>query len=136
MYSDDEEAVYGRTRFQKMVFMLQQRLADDESINTYPFEAYDYGPFSKELYDDIDDLIEQDLIEETREEFDGDKVIYEYELTDKGQGLISQIIESDSSYEIFSLSEDLKQEFNQKDLSELLDIVYSEYPEYARNSVL
>jgi len=133
MYSQDQEEIQGRTRFQKMVFLLQQEF---EKTEFYDFEAYDYGPFSKGLYDDLDDLIERNLVEETREEFDEDKVYYEYKLTDVGQELIERLSDQEETQDIMVLSERLKQEINSKDLSVVLDRVYSEYPEYAENSVL
>ncbi|MDS0297036.1 type II toxin-antitoxin system antitoxin SocA domain-containing protein [Halogeometricum luteum] len=136
MYSEDREAVQGRTRFQKMVFLLQQQLETDSSISTYDFEAYDYGPFSKGLYDDLDDLIDRGLVEETREEFDEDKALYEYELTEKGRDLAKRFEDLKETNQVLNLSEELKDEFNQKNLSEVLDFVYSEYPEYTENSVL
>jgi uncharacterized protein YwgA len=116
-----------------MVFLLQQEF---EKTEFYDFEAYDYGPFSKGLYDDLDDLIERNLVEETREEFDEDKVYYEYKLTDVGQELIERLSDQEETQDIMVLSERLKQEINSKDLSVVLDRVYSEYPEYAENSVL
>ncbi len=133
MYSQDQEEIQGRTRFQKMVFLLQQEFGNTEF---YDFEAYDYGPFSKGLYDDLDDLIDRNLIKETREEFDEDKVYYEYKLTDAGRELIERLSDQERAQDIMALSERLKQEINSEDLSVVLDRVYSEYPEYAENSVL
>jgi uncharacterized protein YwgA len=133
MYSQDQEEIQGRTRFQKMVFLLQQEFGDTEF---YDFEAYDYGPFSKGLYDDLDDLIDRDLVKETREEFDENKVYYEYKLTDAGRELIERISDQEGAQDVMALSERLKQEINSEDLSVVLDRVYSEYPEYAENSVL
>lgn len=135
MYSEGQEAVQGRTRLQKMAFLLQQEL-EDIDISTYDFEAYDYGPFSKELYDDLDELIEKELIEESREEFDEDKVLYEYELTDDGEELVEEFIRKQALDDILEQSQMLKKEFNHMDLGEVIDLVYSEYPEYAENSVL
>jgi len=133
MYSQDQEEIQGRTRFQKMVFLLQQEF---EKTEFYDFEAYDYGPFSKGLYDDLDDLIDRNLVEETREEFDEDKVYYEYKLTDAGRELIERLSDEEKTQDIMGLSERLKQEINSEDLSVVLDRVYSEYPKYAENSVL
>jgi len=133
MYSQDQEEIQGRTRFQKMVFLLQQEFGE---IEFYHFQAYDYGPFSKGLYDDLDDLIDRGLVEETRDEFDEDKVYYEYQLTDQGRDLIEGLSEQEGAEDILELSEQLKREINSKELSEVLDRVYEEYPEYAENSVL
>lgn len=133
MYSQDQEEIQGRTRFQKMVFLLQQELGE---IEFYHFQAYDYGPFSKGLYDDLDDLIDRGLVEETRDEFDEDKVYYEYQLTDQGRELIEGLSEQEGAEDILELSEQLKREINSEELSEVLDRVYEEYPEYAENSVL
>ncbi|MFB6177024.1 MAG: PadR family transcriptional regulator, partial [Halobaculum sp.] len=61
----DEETIEGITRFQKLVF-LAQREQSVESL--YDFEAADYGPFSKELYDDLDKLVAKDFLSRKKEQ--------------------------------------------------------------------
>jgi len=61
MYAGDGEPIEGRTRLQKLVFLMQKRLEeageDPLQSDDYEFIPYDYGPFSKELYDDLDETI-------------------------------------------------------------------------------
>lgn len=137
MAAQDNEPVQGRTRFQKMVFLLQQRMnPEEEGFRQYDYEAYDYGPFSKDLYADLDGLIEQGYVDENTEEFDENKILYEYKLTEKGQNMVNRLEPEKRFEEVFNLSYEMKSEFNNRPLSEVIDYVYSEYPEYAENSVL
>jgi len=67
----DENPIEGRTRLQKMVFVIQQELSQTEDYSEdrfYEYFAYDYGPFSKELAEDIDEMIDADLLIENEVE--------------------------------------------------------------------
>lgn len=137
MYACDNEPIQGRTRFQKMVFLLQEETeGHHRDLKHYRFKPYDYGPFSKELYDDLDELIERGLVSQSQEEFGDDKVFYEYELTEKGFSFMEESCEKEEIRNIVNVSRDLKSDLNHMELSEVLDYVYSEYTEYAENSVL
>lgn len=135
IHAENNEPVQGRTRLQKMVFLLQQR-TPDWKIPEYQFEAYDYGPFSKSLYDDLDNLIERNLVEENREEFDQDKILYEYNLTEKGKKAVRLITDEQEWEELILRADEIKSQFNRMELAEVLDFVYTEYPQFAENSVL
>jgi len=118
-----------------MAFLLQQR-APDWDIPEYQFEAYDYGPFSKSLYDDLDNLIVRGLVEENREEFDQEKVLYEYNLTEKGERVVGLISDDQEFEALVSHADQIKSQFNRMELAEVLDFVYTEYPQFTENSVL
>lgn len=140
MYADDGESVEGRTRMQKLIFLMQQKMAERShdlvESNEYDFIAYDYGPFSKDLYGDLDRMIEQGYIEEEEEEFGPGKIKYDYSILDDGEEFIeTQLKTSQKAKDILEMAAKLKEEHNDKLLSELIDEVYSEYPEYAENSI-
>lgn len=137
LYVKEQEKIEGRTRLQKMVFLMQQHLGtttNSESIEQYEFIAYDYGPFSKELYSDIDSL-KREFVQEQHEEYDNGKEKYDYEMTDDGKSYIENQLSGDDSQEIINLAEDIKSEYNEELLSTLIDDVYSQYPEFAENSI-
>jgi len=134
-----DEPVSGRTRLQKMVFMTQQEFGGDVSdllgSNSYDFIPYDYGPFSKGLYADLDDLVDAGLIEEIEKQYDKG-VLYKYQLTKAGrEHLEEQVNQQTSVRELIQVARTYKQRYNSMSLDDVIDEVYSEYPEYASESV-
>lgn len=139
-YVDDETPIDGRTRLQKMVFVLQQHLketGDYSDDQLYSFFPYDYGPFSKELAESIDHMIDQGLLQEVSEEYneEGD-LKYRYRLQPKGRKVIERAYHHENINEIADEAGDLKHRYTEElSLPEVIDEVYAEYPEYAENSV-
>lgn len=146
MYAHHEEPIEGRTRLQKMIFLLQKKFEEDDGglpiSDKYSFTAYDYGPFSQPLYADLDELRGEDsdgdrLVVERSDTFDRGKVKYQYELTPAGTAFIEDELADDETFqEILRNAEEIKDEFNHLSLSQVIERVYTEYPEYAENSVL
>lgn len=122
----------GITRFQKLVFLAQR---ERDGAEPYEFRADDYGPFSPDLYDDIDRLVAADLIDYDERTTDIGNTKQVYSLTEKGRRAVEN---SDTSE--FPVSETeltaLGNEFEHVDLWDLLEYVYTEYPRMARNSEL
>jgi uncharacterized protein YwgA len=139
MYAEDGEIIEGRTRLQKMVFLLEKELEELEKSpidsSDYDFIPYDYGPFSKKLYDDLDYLSKKGLIDDIEEEMDDGQVKYNYKITSKGEEFVESQLNSSDSELIRKLAEQMKRNYNSRPISSLIDYVYSEYPEYAENSV-
>lgn len=140
LYACGGDEIEGRTRLQKLVFLMEQEL-DEEVMAAlqspdYGFIPYDYGPFSKALYDDLDSLDESSLIEVDEENMADGKVKYTYRLTDDGESWLQDQVDHDKDAEVVhSLAKNLKSDYNDKDLSDLIDEVYAEYPKFAENSV-
>ncbi len=140
MYANDGEPIEGRTRLQKMVFLMQKELKQRDQSGAvgleYDFIPYDYGPFSKELYDDLDAMIEQEFVDDTEEPLQSGKVKYIYEIENNGEELVGSESESWKDVDaIMQLAREIKKNYNDMLLSELIEYVYSEYPEYAERSV-
>ncbi|MCD2204022.1 SocA family protein [Halobacterium sp. KA-6] len=140
LYADEEHQIDGRTRFQKLIFLMQMEgnLNDLDPTDTYRFEPYDYGPFSSTLYDDLDSHIERGLIEDSKEELDeeDDIVKYEYQLESDGQEFVEEQVSENEFGRIVQEAERIIEEYGDIPLPELIDLVYSKYPDYAENSVL
>ncbi|UVE50078.1 DUF4065 domain-containing protein [Haloferax larsenii] len=140
LYAGEEHHIDGRTRFQKLIFLMQMEgnLDGLTPTDTYRFEPYDYGPFSSTLYDDLDDHIEQGLIEDSVEEIDEDEEIvkYEYRLRPEGREFVEKQIADSELESVVQEAERIVREYGDIRLPELIDIVYSKYPKYAENSVL
>jgi len=140
LYADEEHQIDGRTRFQKLIFLMQMEgnLNDLAPTDTYRFEPYDYGPFSSTLYDDLDIHIERGLIDDSKEELDeeDDIVKYEYQLEPEGQEFIEEELSEGELERIVNEAKRIVREYGDMPLPELIDLVYSKYPDYAENSVL
>lgn len=140
IYANDGEPIEGRTRLQKMVFLMQKELEQRDKSGAvgleYEFIPYDYGPFSKELYDDLDAMIDQEFVDDTEKPLRSGKVKYIYEIEDDGEYLVDSETETWEDVDaIMQLAQEIKEEYNNMLLSELIEYVYSEYPEYAEKSV-
>lgn len=131
----NQDSVEGITRFQKLVFLAQREELGEEFYN---FNPGSYGPFSKPLYDDIDRLVERGFIKEHTEPSsrsqNEDKQVYT--LASKGTSALMRAEHSGETPFSMSALEDLVSTYNQMDLWELLEYVYGEYPEMAKNSNL
>lgn len=134
----NENPIEGRTRLQKMVFVIQQelddRLREDQKYEFFPF---DYGPFSKELAEDINEMIEAGLIDEDEEVYnDEGDLKYEYTIESQGKSALAQERDSEIAQQVLETARRIKQRFNEDlSLPEVIDEVYSEYPDYAEHSI-
>jgi uncharacterized protein YwgA len=139
MYAGDGEPIEGRTRLQKLVFLMQKRLeeAGEDPLRSddYEFVPYDYGPFSKELYNDLDETIAHGMVEGHEEDLGEDKVKYDYEIQDQGKQWVRDQLTKEEAQRILELAEEIKDEYGEVNLSDLIDEVYSRYPKYAENSI-
>ena len=131
--ANGQEPVEGRTRFQKMLFVLKQE--NPKSKIQYFFFPYDYGPYSPTLQSDLDGLINQEYL---LEEMFGDK--YPYTITDKGNALVRHVLgdfkmNSLNLTTIYESCKRLKDQYNHLKLDDLLREIYSRYPAYAKSSI-
>lgn len=139
-FVNNTEPIGGRTRFQKMVFLLSQHARFFK--NKYDFIPHDYGPYSKELQNDIDYLIKEGFLTEDRITIEDGKIKYEYSITAKGESFVNDVLSNeklDKKFQfsrVLELSDEVKNELNHQDLYSLLSKIYQEYPEYAKYSKL
>lgn len=135
LYANNEQEIQGRTRLQKLVFLIQKEFKDNRLPGKYNYIPYDYGPFAKKLYEDLDYLKDRGFIKESKKTIEDDKVKYNYTLTPEGRAHLEQ--QPDQKIDrVLQLAETIKSDFNDLSLPELLDYVYTKYPDYAENSVL
>ena len=92
LHNMNNQVVKGRTRFQKIVFLLQE-----QGIGFgYKFKPYLYGPYSEELSDDVNMLTGLGLLAIDSEEIKSDGVVhdrYVYSLTEEGKETVTRIQE-------------------------------------------
>ena len=134
---NEEGQIEGITRFQKLVFMSQEEIPE-LGTRKYAFDAYDYGPFSKELYDDIDRLVKNGYIDRSVEQTGNENEKHIYSITEKGREYIRQILESESGSDDLEVERlrQLKQEYNNMPILQFIRLVYNRHPGYAENTKL
>ncbi len=118
-------------QLQKSVFLISQASLSKFSGVKYEFDAYHYGPFSREIYDVADQLQAKGLVVRTRSDKGNwvDTCITE-EGSNQADALWSQLDEPSGRY----VKELVGWVYGQS-FSSLLKAVYNAYPAYRENSV-
>lgn len=159
------EPIHGRTRLMKMVFLFEKELYSkfryDQVIdqNDLPdFEPHHYGPFSREVFDDLEFLINlgfvessnsnQETLESEAEEYSWwkddagifedlyeDSLLEEYKeesfaLTSLGKGFVEDTLLKQLSDNQLNALEIFKSNCTKVDLGVLLKYVYTKYEDY------
>ncbi len=87
-------AVQGRTRFQKLVFLIQKKAnAKKIPVSNYQFELYHYGPFSAELSTQLDRLVATGYLAMVPESTPGGYTRYSYRVTESGRAIMDTLRE-------------------------------------------
>lgn len=161
---DVNESIRGRTRLMKLLYLLTRETDVFKSLKIskdYTFEPYHYGPFSKEVFEDISFLESAGLISSITEgpssdaeQFEEEKLIDEismgdetedhaiffeeevYRLTPRGKKFVEDRLLTDLTSEIEDRIEEIKKDKGALSLSSLLKYVYRTFPEVAAKSVL
>ena len=133
------KTVSGRTRLTKLLFLSKHELGVRRG-NSFKFEAGKYGPFSREIMWDTEELQNDGLISvrETKppkNEFsDDEKTRYIYRLRPQGEALVHELL-ADLPDEILQRLEKLRR-FNKMPLLKLLRYIYERYPKFIVNSII
>ncbi len=135
LVSGEKRPIVGRTRFQKLIFLAMNKYSE----HWYSFIPYNYGPYSKELQQDIDVLIEKGLINEEQESLEDDRIIYSYSATIDGllffNKLQTDVELHERIYNIISELAETKKKYQSLPLDELIHLVYNMYPEFTGKSI-
>lgn len=133
LHADGARPVEGRTRMQKFVFLAQE---EGQIPAAYRFVPFDHGPYSRELQNDLDELIAAGLVEEKAEGVGEGRTRYSYSLTSWGGEVARRILSSRRSEweHPFRVLEDIKRMYKGQSLLSILQDVYARHPEYAVNS--
>lgn len=121
----DNEYVPSNTYFQKEIFLLTRRQPFSEMKDALNFKPLWYGPFSKELAVELNNLESDSLVE----------TIQNISLTENGFKEASRLWSNLPDSQRIQIIE-LKEEFNRMPLNELLDYVYKMYKKFTKKSAL
>ena len=128
--------VSGKTKFQKLAFLLQREGKTQAFAAAFTFEAYYYGPYSDELNQTLAQLVGEGLINPNPYVFVTEgksQLTSSFFLSDTGNEEVRQILirlPKEVVWSIQSFIEPLRFE----PLSRILEYVYRIYPEMAKNA--
>lgn len=135
LYAAEDNRISGRTRFQKLVFLTKEELASFD-IDLYEFIAYDYGPFSKELLDDLEMFEQKGHVEINENRTFSGNTRYDHKLTESGAQRFEELKQAEPKVQnLYQTAEKKVEEYNSMSLRQLLEYIYDEYDEYKENSV-
>jgi uncharacterized protein YwgA len=117
-------------RVQKGMFLLSQE-SDLPPEEKYDFRPYNWGPYSRELRRDLNRLVSEGLI--AAHEVAGYSW-QNYGLTELGVKVARQSLLTASRAGV-ALLVDIRKRVSKVSFAELLEDVYSKYPQYAVNSL-
>ena len=167
LYAPDGETdaapVRGRTRLQKMLFLLAKEHRIDRAVKEfYKFVPYRFGPFDSRIYDDLEFLENVGLVRDDidspevslpeaveSEEAYGDALVQgdiedsgsqytepRYSLTEAGRQFVEKDIWPSLPGQTREALLQVKRLYNNVPLAALLRHVYTNYKEYAEKSEL
>jgi uncharacterized protein YwgA len=139
------EEVEGITKLQKLIFLLEEETEFNyfhEKVNI-EFEPYKYGPFSEQVYDELELLLSMGVVEEVETEYELDDIrnkedssshaSKKFVLTERGQKAATEVNRALED-EVQTQFEEVIEEYTEMDLETLLEYVYRQYPSYTTES--
>jgi len=138
LYESEDYRIQGRTRFQKMVFLVQERIGD-RGYDLYNFIKYDYGPFAKQLLDDLERFENLGLVSIDEQDLYRGGTRYDHKLTPKGVQSVEKLLNNSTSPALEAVRQaagEVVEEWNDESMWDLLDHIYDRHPEYKERSVL
>ncbi|MEA5014304.1 MAG: hypothetical protein VB099_07065 [Candidatus Limiplasma sp.] len=162
LFCDNQQPICGAIRLTKMMFLFEKEimplLADKglDSDHMPEFIAYNFGPFSKDVYEQIElfknisfitvesiplkeDLGESDDWEEDESgEYlqQSDGMYYKYKIAKRGRDYVEQKIEPLLTEEHKAVLVNFKKQINLLTPKKILYYVYSKYPDFTTNSLI
>jgi uncharacterized protein len=148
-----KDRIEGITRLEKLVFLLQRETPVGEMLSEDPgFEPYNFGPFSRKVYEAIDLLRSADLVTEQSASASTPDDLWESEavvgietpdpyatrnisLTDEGRKYYDALV-ADLPSEVGEIVSRFKQRFATIPLRQLVRYVYERYPEMTERSII
>ena len=123
LYLKDKLPIFGKLRLQKMVFLISQDIPElEEELD---FEAYKYGMYDQTIDDTLEGL---ELDEFVAIKEDDNKIM----ITPKGVEKAKELVKEFSKK--VGILEEVKELFTDLTEDEILALIYSKFPEFAKYS--
>jgi uncharacterized protein YwgA len=151
----ENEEIVGNTRLDKLMFLLKEETSLSRYVTNFSFDAYNFGPYSSELFDSVQALVNAGLVRVERSEseeyldeadryqieqqvdenIESPKTAVVYSLTPEGKTVASALFQSLSISEQEELTT-VKRRFNSISLRKLLQYIYRKYPQSTTESLI
>lgn len=121
-------------RLQKGMFLFSMEAENIPQAQRYAFSPYNYGPMSRDVYADVDQLVRDGLVEETPVE---GQSWSRYRATDRGVDCGRRLLTSANQQNARAVGHlyEVKQSVASRTFTALLEDVYERYPDYAAKSI-
>lgn len=168
LFLNNRQPILGAIRLTKMMFLFEKEIAPVlkskglDSENLPGFIAYNYGPFSKDVYEqielfkgikfiqvsnikaeeemaEVDDLEEAPFTDEMSNygySLNNDGKYYKYQILTTGERFVTERILPDITPDQIRIMSDFKRKITSLTPKQILKYVYLKYPEYAENSLI
>jgi len=120
---------YSPVQVQKLFFLIDKNAAQYIEGPHFNFQPYNYGPFDKGVYEVLEELERENLVEIFR---DGNW--REYKLTQSGKEIGRKALEQMDS-KVNKYFFDVSEFVRKHSFSEIVSAIYKAYPEMKENSV-
>lgn len=115
---------------QKAMFLLGQNTQTETADGFYHFEPYHYGPFDRNVYADLDTLIDEGLVQRKQSRrYSGT----EFQITERGRARASR--SAQESPELTRYLESVVQWMRPLSFSTLVSSIYKYYPAFRVKSI-
>lgn len=128
----DPDAEFAPVQVQKLFFLLDENLSDVIARRQFSFEPYDYGPFDKAVYRELEALQGQGLV--NIEQVGASAGQRRYSLTPRGQQAGEQVLSQLPEFARQYMT-DLSAWVRSLSFSRLVGSIYKAYPHMRENSV-
>jgi uncharacterized protein YwgA len=118
-------------RIQKGMFLFAQQQAT-AGREKYRFVPYSYGPMSKQIYRDLESLVDRGWVDQRPVE--GQSWV-RYQASERGLLQAKELLAGEPSEAAAQRLYEIKRDVVSKSFSAVLEDIYDRYPEYAVNSV-
>ena len=122
---------YTPVQLQKLLFLLDKRVTAEISGPLFDFKPYHYGPFDKAVYDELDVLEKEGMVEIIREP---NLNLRKYRLRTDGETIGLQSLEK-LDPKIKEYVQKLSDFVRNASFPQLISAIYQAYPEMAENSI-
>lgn len=168
LYLNDKQPILGAIRLTKMMFLFEKEIAPIlkkkglDSENLPNFFAYNFGPFSKDVYEqvelfkgikfiqvtninaneemaEVDDLEEALYIDEMKNRgyaLNSDGKYYKYQILSTGERYVVEKIKQNITEKQEEILSAFKRKITSLSPKQILKYVYTKYPDYAENSLI
>jgi len=122
--------IRGKVRLQKEIFLAQKALRDRKIKRLYGFMPYHYGPFSRQLYRDVDWLEQKGLVEVKSYPIDDQGVYREFKLTSEGKREVECLLQDREMRDVYDIVKRVKEQYDNMPLVRLVEFTHRAFPEY------